>query len=194
MNNSPEMNPEVKIPPPQPAPGFIPRVPSPPIASYYQEDPRKKVTILAMILSLMPGLGQIYVGFYQQGFVNIVVVTSIITLLSFGVPHYLEPTLGLFLAFFWLFNIVDAGRRSAFYNQVLAGISQAELPEDFMAGKGMRSLAGGVALILVGLVCLSHTKFGVPMDWLEYWWPMGLVIMGGYLLYQSLKEKKKSTK
>ena len=42
-----------------------------------------------------------------------------------------EPLFGIFLAFFWLFNIVDAWRRATFYNNALAGIGPATLPEDF---------------------------------------------------------------
>jgi len=33
-----------------------------------------------------------------------------------------QPLLGFFLAFFWLFNIVDAARRATFYNEALVGL------------------------------------------------------------------------
>ena len=69
----------------------------------------------------MPGLGQVYVGYYTRGFVHAIVVASIITVLNLEVLE-LEPLFAMFLAFFWLYNIIDAGRRAAMYNHVLAGV------------------------------------------------------------------------
>ena len=39
-------------------------------------DPRSKSPALAAILSMMPGLGQVYIGYYQRGFVHILVIAS----------------------------------------------------------------------------------------------------------------------
>ena len=118
----PVANPNPRVPPQQ---YYSP----PPRDPRYNEDPRRKSQGLAMFLSLMPGLGQVYVGYYQQGFINIVVVASLIALLDSGVGA-LDPLGGLFLAFFWLYNIIDAGRRAAAYNQSLIGLDEAELPEN----------------------------------------------------------------
>jgi hypothetical protein len=61
-------------------------------------DPRRKSPILASILSLMPGLGQIYVGYYRVGFIHILVVGSCITLLNAMDGDGIAPLLGFFLA------------------------------------------------------------------------------------------------
>ena len=158
---------------------------------YFQEDPRLKSPALAMVLSLMPGLGQIYLGYYQNGFINILVVAGIISTLVRGVPFYLQPLLGVFLAFFWLYNLVDAGRRASLYNQTLAGLGPTEMPPDVLSYPGKGSLAGGVALIGIGLLFFAHTRFGIPLDWLEQWWPIGLVLAGAYLLYLSIRDRTK---
>jgi TM2 domain-containing membrane protein YozV len=71
-------------------------------------DPRRKSPVLAMFLSAMPGLGQIYVGYYRQGFTNALVIGTIMTLLE-PAPNDVVPLMALFMAFFWLYNIVDAG-------------------------------------------------------------------------------------
>ena len=39
-------------------------------------DQRRKSPTLAALLSLMPGLGQVYVGYYQQGFIDIAVAAG----------------------------------------------------------------------------------------------------------------------
>jgi hypothetical protein len=160
----------------------------------YPEDPRRKSPALAILMSLMPGLGQVYVGYYQLGFIHILVVGSIIALLSTGVLQSLEPLLGLFLAFFWLYNLVDAGRRAAFYNQALSGLSPLDVPDDMKLPSSGGSLAGGAALVLVGLIAFSHTGLGFSLRWVEQWWPMALVVLGAYLIYQSMAERNSSAK
>ena len=161
--------------------------------AYYPEDPRTKSPALAMVLSLMPGLGQVYVGYYQQAFINILVVASIIAALNHNVPNYMEPFLGLFLAFYWLYNLVDAGRRASFYNQALAGVGPTEIPLGPKAYEGKGSVAGGIVLIAVGLLFFLHTRFGISLDWLEQWWPMALILMGAYLLYTAFRERKEGS-
>jgi len=166
-----------------PAPPALPRD--------YFNDPRRKSPVLALLLSLMPGVGQIYVGFYQQGFANALIVASLIALLAAGVVRRAEPLFGMFLAFFWIYNVVDAWRRAVFYNDALAGIGPAPLPEDFAMPGGRGSLAGGLALVVVGGVLLSNTLFNVPLDWLERWWPVAFLIVGGWLIYPAVAGRRK---
>jgi hypothetical protein len=106
----------------------------------------------------------------------------------------MEPLLGVFLAFFWLYNMVDAGRRASFYNQALAGLGPMEMPGDLKIYEGRGTIAGGITLIAVGSVFFAHTRFGVSLAWLEQWWPLALVLMGVYLLYKALREPKKEVK
>ncbi len=154
------------------------------------DDPRRKSPVLALVLSAMPGLGQIYIGFYQQGFTNALIAAALIAVLSAGHLRELEPLLGLFLAFFWLYNMIDAWRRAVFYNNALAGIGPATLPEDFTAGLGKGSAIGGVAMILVGGVLLSNTLFGVSLQWLEHWYPLAFIAIGVWLIYPALTKRK----
>ena len=157
-------------------------------------DPRRKSPLLALVLSAMPGLGQVYVGYYNQGFVNMAVCGGTIFLLSVSGHHRaldaLVPFLGFFLAFYWLYNMLDAYRRAAFYNQALAGLGPVEFPEDMKLPKAQGSLAGGVALIVIGLLLFANTAFGVSLDWLDQWWPMGLVLLGAWLVYRNVAEKR----
>jgi hypothetical protein len=157
---------------------------------YVLDDPRRKSPVLASMLSAMPGLGQVYVGYYQQGFINVLVVGSIIALLSRGVVRQLEPLLGIFLAFFWLYNVVDAGRRASFYNNTLAGLTRVDVPEDFSMPKGRGTLAGGAALVIFGLILFGHTMYGLSLTWLEQWWPMAIVGLGAYLVYQAVMSRR----
>lgn len=159
----------------------------------YYDDPRRKSPVLALVLSLMPGVGQIYVGYYTQGFAHALIAASIIAVLSADLGRGYEPFLGVFLAFFWMYNVVDAWRRAVFYNNALAGLGPAALPEEFAITAGRGSLGAGIGLVVVGAVLLSHTLFNVPLDWLERWWPVAFIGVGVWLLYPSLAGRKRPT-
>lgn len=145
---------------------------------------QRKSPALATVLSLMPGLGQVYVGYYQQGFIFVAVVALCITILNSG-ARSVEPLFGVFLAFFWIFNMIDANRRAMHYNRVAEGLGGEDIPEDF-ALPGMRgSMMGGVFLIVMGLLIFLDLKFGVSLEWLEEWWPMLLVVFGAWLILKA---------
>jgi hypothetical protein len=157
----------------------------------YPFDPRAKLPTLACVLSLMPGLGQIYVGYYQRGFVHILVAASVIALLANDALPALVPLLGLFLAFFWLYNIIDAGRRASLYNMALSGTDPMALPEDFRMPASGGSVAGGITMIAIGLILLLHTRFDMSLEWLRAWWPLAPVLFGGWLVYRGVTNGKK---
>ena len=153
-------------------------------------DPRRKQPLLACFLSMMPGLGQIYVGYYRRGFVHAIVVCTLITLLSSGAVMGAEPLFGVFLAFFWMYNIIDAGRRAALYNYALDGIAKIDLPED-IGTIGMRgTIGGGLLLIVLGAVALSHTLYGFSLHWVQDYWPLLPIGMGVYLLVKGVLDRK----
>jgi hypothetical protein len=177
-----------EAPPYAQAPSYAPAPHFAPMAAL--RDPRAKSPALAAILSMMPGLGQIYVGYYQSGFVHAIVVATLITIIAAGVAEALTPMLGLFMAFFWLYNIIDAARRASLYNQVLAGNPAIDLPEGFRMPKTGGSILGGVSLVGFGFILLLHTRFGVPLDWLEEWWPVVPMLFGAYLLARAIQERR----
>jgi hypothetical protein len=152
-------------------------------------DPRRRRPILAMILSLAPGLGRVYCGYYRRGFIHAITVGVLITLLANQQPEPLMPLVGIFLGFFWLYNVVDAGRRAMLINEALAGRSEIELPSDFELPGPRGAIVGGVVLVAVGLVLLSNTWLGVSLDWLEQWWPAALVLFGGWLVYRAVQDR-----
>ncbi|HXI04005.1 MAG TPA: DUF5668 domain-containing protein, partial [Candidatus Saccharimonadales bacterium] len=156
------------------------------------DDPRRKNPALAGILSAMPGLGQIYVGYYPRGFAHALVVGTVITIISQLHSDDFAPLLGLFLAFFWLYNIIDAIRRATLYNQVLAGGDIPSLPDDIRMPSLQGSLFGGVALLAAGFVLLMHTRFGMPLDFVEDWWPLAPMALGAYLLARAVSDRRRA--
>ena len=166
--------------PPAPAPPALPPMDH---RERFVDDPRKKSVMWAVLLSAMPGLGHAYVGYYREAFRSIAVVCLFVLMLSTGVLRKVEPAFVMFLVFFILFTIVDAGRRASLYNQALAGLRPMDLPEDMQMTTGQGSLVGGVLLVLLGLVFFTNTMFGWSLQWVSRWWPLAFVAGGAWLIY-----------
>lgn len=151
-------------------------------------DPTRKSPRLAAILSLVPGLGQAYVGYYQRA---AAVISSLIALIAIAnhVPSDIAPAFGFGAAFLWVFNIVDAGRIAALYNHAAAGSTTFELPQDLDLPATSGALTGGVVLVLFGVIALSNTAFGWSLMWLETWWPIFPLGFGAYLIYRGVKDR-----
>jgi hypothetical protein len=177
---------------PHPDPAVAPPLAPVPAAAYASRplDPRVKSPALATVLSLVPGLGQVYVGYYQRGFVHAVVVAVLFAVLLGDPSEALVGLLVFLLVFFWLYNVIDAGRRAALYNFALAGGTDIELPRDFALPTVRGSLAGGLLFMAVGVVALLNTRFGVSLEWIEEWWPAGLIGLGGYLLVRAIADRR----
>jgi TM2 domain-containing membrane protein YozV len=176
--------------PPPPPPGQPAAHPQP----YMQSDPRQKSPFLAGLLSFMPGLGQIYTGYYQRGFIHAIVIAGLITLLASDVLDSLIPLAAVFMAFFWLYNVIDAARRATLYNQALAGIGDVELPEDWKAPGFPGSIVGGLLIAAFGFVLLMETAWNFSLRWLEDWWPVGVIAFGLYLVWKAIEDRKKREK
>lgn len=180
---------------PPPAAASLPPAASsvaPPPSQYLSIlDSRRKSPGLACFLSLMPGLGQVYVGYYQRGFVHAAVVATLITVLAADLEE-LTPMAAMFMVFFWLYNIIDAGRRAALYNEVLAGRTGIQLPADLMLPGLGGSMLGGTVVALVGALLLAHTAFGLSLSWLKEWWPVAVILFGAYLFIKARLDRPAS--
>ena len=155
---------------------------------------QRKSPFLACVLSLMPGVGQVYVGYYKLGFIHNVVFAGTVMVLSLEIEA-LVPLFGIFLAFFFVYNVVDAGRRAALYNLALDGVEGLPLPDDLdvkipdFGG----SVGGGLFLIVFGVILLSNTLFDIPLDWVEEWWPVAPILLGAYLVTRALRDGRETT-
>jgi len=146
-----------------------------------------KSPLLATLLSLGPGLGQIYVGYYNQGFTNIAIVAGVITVLASGHVRPLTPFLGVFLAFYWIYNMIDANRRAHHYNRVKAGMGAESVPDEFRTPTGRGSITWGAVLVGLGVLFILDLNTDISMDWVENWWPLVLVFIGVRLIYKAKK-------
>jgi hypothetical protein len=156
----------------------------------YYRDPRLKSPVMAALLSLMPGLGQTYLGYTQLGFIHAAAVASMIALLSTNRLQGLEPLVGIFMAFFWMYNVVDAHRRAILVNEAIARIEPSQMPEGLQVFTAQGRLLLGLILVVVGTLALLEQRFGVSMEWVYQWWPAGLVLLGVYLLVKAIRDRQ----
>jgi hypothetical protein len=157
----------LESPPPRPAPA----------------ESLRKSPALAATFSLLPGMGQIYVGYYVAGFINIAVVGMLITLLSRDGFHEHAPFIALFLSFFWIFNMVDASRRANHYNRHLLGASERKAPTD-------SPLVAGIVLLVLGLLLTLEITFDLELNFLDTTWPLGLLAAAIYMLWKYSKTRR----
>jgi hypothetical protein len=161
----------------------------PPIMQDRRNLPYKLPWLAGFLSGIFPGIGQIYVGYYRHGITFGLVFAGIITALSSGDSSGLEPLFGLSLGFIWLYGIIDAARRAQAVNRALDGYGNQPVPDDLPLPGSGGSFTGGVVLIVLGLLLLGDLKFGLSLEWLADWWPLGLVGLGGWLVWKARTEK-----
>ena len=61
-------------------------------------------------------------------------------------------------------------------------LTSTSVPEYFKLPTGRGSTAGGVALIVIGVLFLLDLNTDISMEWIEDWWPLALVAFGVYLV------------
>jgi hypothetical protein len=153
---------------------------------------RRKSAGLAAVLSMFPGLGQVYVGAFRRGFTYAGIFAGFIVLLSSGAARGIEPAVGVMMSFFYFYNIFDAARMANLFNDTMDGAALEELRRDFLAGVGQRgSIGGGIALLAGGLLFLMHTWFDIDLEWLHDWWPLLPIGFGVWLLWAGIRDRQK---
>jgi TM2 domain-containing membrane protein YozV len=153
--------------------------PLPPAAVGYRRPPKNPA--LAALLSLFPGLGQIYNGHTGKAFsffgawVAAIYATATIDPLPFA---FLIP-------FVYLYNLIDAYKSASAINARAAGGSTEE-----EAANDVESPVWGGTLIGIGLLLLLHNLGWFDLSRLQRYWPVLLIGLGGYLLYGSIQKRK----
>ncbi|HTL97844.1 MAG TPA: hypothetical protein VL181_03465 [Holophagaceae bacterium] len=168
--------------------------PEPQDASYlrprdYYRDPRLKSPILAGLLSLMPGLGQAYLGFTRLAFIHGLSAAAFIALMSSNRLGGLEPFVGVLMTFFWLYNLVDAHRRALLVNDLVLRTEQPELPDGLGQLSSAARIGFGLAFLAFGTMSLLSTRFGVSFEWLLKWWPAAFILLGLWLMVKALRDR-----
>jgi TM2 domain-containing membrane protein YozV len=138
---------------------------------------------LAFVLGLIPGVGAIYNGQYAKGIVHVVIFGLLISITSSGAASGYEPLFGLLIAI-WYFYMPFEAYHTARTRQ------RGEPVDEFSGVIPLRGRVGfpigPVVLIVLGVVFLLNTLDVFRIEQIVRWWPVALIVLGGYLLYGRL--------
>jgi len=151
---------------------------------------------VAGILGAIPfGVGAIYCGQYVKGLVHLGIFVLAIIAQSSDVPWYAHLTLGLFLAFFWVYQIMDSVRTARaiqagdpvpdpFGLADMFGASLGNGPASSRAGgpvpRGEPTKVPVAAAVLIGLGVLFLVSSTLDIQFHRFW-ALILVVLGVYL-------------
>lgn len=157
--------------------------PSQPASAAAQVSPGVPSPGLAFALGFIPGVGAIYNGQYLKGFIHIAIIGGIITLLSQGTAPGAEPILGLGLAAFWVYMVVDS------YRTAKAKCAGMPVADEWALGSGTtgaRFPVGPMILIGLGVLFLLNTMGVFEHLFRFYFWPIALILLGVLLLIRRM--------
>ncbi|MDQ6677627.1 MAG: B-box zinc finger protein [Acidobacteriota bacterium] len=184
--------------PPQQAPGANAGAPSetPLYSSPYSATANPAgsgpVPGLALVLGLIPGVGAIYNGQYAKGLIHAVVFGIFISVLNSHSARGLEPLVAILLAawvFYMAFEAYHTAKRRREGSRVDEFSSLVELDR----GSG-RFPVGAVVLIAIGGLLLLDTTNVIPLERLIHLWPLGLILIGAYMLYERMSPAARTSR
>ncbi|MGQ9634533.1 MAG: B-box zinc finger protein [Bryobacteraceae bacterium] len=144
--------------------------------------------VLAFLLGFIPGVGAVYNGQYVKGLVHVVVLGTLISLTNSAVSNGLEPLFGLLISL-WFFYMAFEAYHTA--KQRLQGLPVDEFSSlvPLRSPRG-GSLAGPIALIVLGVLFLLMTMYPEWVREILRWWPTALIAIGVYLLLVRLRTRQ----
>ena len=135
---------------------------------------------LALFLGFIPGLGAVYNGQYTKAAIHVLIFGGMIAALSSDLPSGLDVFFGIALAAFVCYMPVDAYRVAK-----ARSLGEPE-PMNLLDGPGKKPV-GAFVLIAIGALLLLGNFGLLRHDWFEKSWPIALVLIGGWLLWDRMK-------
>lgn len=159
-----------------------------------EQKPAKSPVLAGIFSAIFPGTGAIYNGSYLKGILYIIIFAGLVSIQGRGG----QPFVGLMLAGFYFFQIIDAvneARRISTVGQPepSSGTSLSiEAEVDISRPSG--SISWGIILILLGGLFLLANYEVISYDALIDYWPLALIGLGLKLLADYFYGKKSTRK
>lgn len=168
-------------PPPAAPPQAFPPLPAAPVLTM------RKSPGAAGVLSVLPGLGHVYLGLYQRA-----AAFFVIWLVAMTIADRSHGPIGVVVAFWWFFVLIDAVRQANAINA--SGGPEPNLVSDELKAKIPGSLGFGIFLILVGIFFLIDRFVTIDLTFLWDWWPLLVIGFGGWQVFSYYKVKQDAEK
>lgn len=131
----------------------------------------KRSPSAALWLSLLPGIGHVYIGQATKGIVIILLAASAINITGRA------GGFGIVIPFLWLYAMLDAYRGAMDYNRALeTGTAPAR------TSNAALSKWWGIGLIVLGVLVTLHNADIIDFDFVWDYWPIALIALGIYIL------------
>jgi|Deesub1362B_J571_1020462.scaffolds.fasta_scaffold00001_486 uncharacterized membrane protein len=146
-----------------------------------------KSPFLAGFLSfLFPGTGALYNRQYLKGVLYIIIFAGLV---SMQPESQAQPFVGILLAGFYIFQIVESVQTSRAINRlVVTGEMPPEekIPQTIPTG----SVFWGLLLIILGIFLLLANFDLISYGFLFDFWPVLVIAIGAKMLYESTRKKE----
>jgi hypothetical protein len=164
---------------------------SPPASPYSgREIPNPGVSPgLAFLLGLIPGVGAIYNGQYAKGLVHVLILGLLISINSSDAAGGLEPLFGMLTAVFWFYMAFEAYHTA---RKRLMGEPVDEFSSLIQVHpRGGQYPVLPIVLIGLGVLFLLNNLGLLRMREILRFWPVLLILAGGWMLYERIKPEPK---
>ena len=139
---------------------------------------------LAFLLGLVPGVGAVYNAQYVKAIVHVVVLGLLISIISSGAANDFEPLFGLLIAIWYLYMPFEAYHTA---RKRVMGLPLDDVSSLFpMRARSSGFPIGPVVLIALGVIFLLAQFDLVPFGVLLRFWPIALIVAGGWMLYERM--------
>ena len=139
---------------------------------------------VATMLAFIPGVGAIYNGEYMKALMFILIFGGTISLLDSRASRGLEPFLGLFLAGFYFYMILDSYRSAKALGAGPAAAPAGAWDVPGLGGDGKAMPIGPIVLIVIGSLFLLNSMDIFRFFNVFRFWPLALIGIGVYMLWQ----------
>jgi Domain of unknown function (DUF5668) len=140
---------------------------------------------LAFLLGFIPGVGAIYNSQYVKGLIHVVIMGLLIAIVSDDqVNGNLQPLFGMMIAV-WVFYMAFEAYHTAKRRQLGQPVDEFSsiVPRH---GQPSRFPLAPTVLIAVGVLFLLHNLNILRIGELLRYWPVALICLGAYMLYERL--------
>jgi hypothetical protein len=173
-----------------PPPYAAPPVPPPPYASPYTAPAAQPMPdesahpVLALLLGLIPGVGATYNGQYAKGLVHALVFGLLVSAIANANNPGMAALLGIMIGA-WVFYMCFEAYHTARKRRYGIAVEEFSGQFDFRTG-GNRVPVGAILLIGLGFILLLDTTDIISIGEFVKYWPVGLILLGVWLLYDRL--------
>jgi len=156
-----------------------------------EKKPAKSPALAGILSVIFPGAGALYNGNYLKGIVMIIIFAGLVSIQGRGG----QPFVGLLLAGFYIFQIIEAvneAKSTGILTETTAAdaFSPAKTGGDNEVATASGSISWGIILILLGsLFLLANFDIISYESFIDYW-PLILVGLGLKLLVDHFSTKK----